>query len=101
MVLVVNYALSAISALVSRLRQPGLARPFRMPLWPAAPAVALIGVGVALSQQTAVVLLIVAGIFATGALYYLIFLRPRRSTHWRDPEGLPQEMQPDTDTVNR
>ena len=41
---VVTIALIALSALVSRLQQPGLARPYRLPLWPLPPAVALTGV---------------------------------------------------------
>src|SRR5215204_1969828 len=85
--IIVLYALIAISALVSRIRQPDLPRPFRMPLWPAPPILALIGVGVALSQQTVIDLLIVAGIFVVGAIYYALFLRPRRATHWRAPEA--------------
>jgi amino acid transporter len=34
---VVTFALIALAALASRLRQPGLARPYRMPLWPLTP----------------------------------------------------------------
>jgi amino acid transporter len=86
--IVVLYALIAISALVSRLRRRDLARPFRMPLWPLPPALALIGVGVALSQQKVIDLLIVAAIFAVGAVYYALFLRPRSATHWHAP-GAP------------
>ena len=85
--IIVLYALIAISALVSRMRQPDLPRPFRMPLWPVPPIVALIGVGVALTQQKVVDLLIVAGIFIVGAVYYALFLRPRSSTHWHAPEA--------------
>jgi amino acid transporter len=85
--IIVLYALIAISALVSRIRQPDLPRPFRMPLWPAPPILALIGVGVALSQQKVIDLLIVAGIFVVGAAYYVLFLRPRSSTHWHAPEA--------------
>jgi amino acid transporter len=86
--IVVLYALIAISALVSRLRRRDLARPFRMPLWPLPPALALIGVGVALTQQKVIDLLIVAAIFAVGAVYYALFLRPRSATHWHAP-GAP------------
>jgi amino acid transporter len=85
--IIVLYALIAISALVSRIRQPDLPRPFRMPLWPVPPIIALIGVGVALSQQKMIDLLIVAAIFVVGAIYYVLFLRPRRATHWRAPEA--------------
>jgi amino acid transporter len=73
------YALIAISALVSRVRQRELPRPWRMPLWPVAPAIALVGVGIALSKQTRRDLLIVLGIFVVGALYYALYLRHRRS----------------------
>jgi len=84
--LAVMYALVAVCALVSRLRKPGLVRPWRMPLWPLPPVIALIGVGIAISQQRTVDLLIVGAIFVVGAVYYALFLRPRRSTHWRDPD---------------
>jgi amino acid transporter len=86
--IVLLYALIAISALVSRLRRRDLARPFRMPLWPLPPALALVGVGVALTQQKVTDLLIVAAIFAAGAVYYALFLRPRGATHWHAP-GAP------------
>ncbi len=96
----VNYGLIAISALVSRIRHPNLARPWSMPLWPLPPAVALIGVGIALSQQKAVDLLIVAGIIAVGVIYYVLFLRPR-SNLWRDPQGLSEEAQGETTQTNQ
>lgn len=76
------YALIAISALVSRVRQKGLPRPYRMPLWPLPPLVALAGVGIALSQQKSKDLYIVAGIFVAGIVYYALFLRPRSDRYW-------------------
>jgi amino acid transporter len=69
------YALIAISSLVSRVRQRELPRPFRMPLWPLPPLIALVGVAIALSKQTQRDLLIVLGIFVVGALYYGLYLR--------------------------
>jgi len=92
--IVVEYALVALSAPVSRMCQRGLARPWRMPLWPVPPEIALAGVGIAISQQKVRDLLIVVGIFAVGAVNYALFLRPRSSTHWRDPGGLPSSEQP-------
>jgi len=92
----VNYGLIAVSALVSCMRQPGLVRPWRMPLWPLPPAIALLGVGIAISQQKVVDLLIVAGILVAGAIYYILFLRPRSATHWREPEGLSAQVQTET-----
>jgi amino acid transporter len=79
---VATFALIALSALVSRVRRPGLARPYRMPLWPLTPVVALVGVAVTVSLQTGRDLAIVAGIIAAGVLYEVAYLRPRRDTHW-------------------
>ena len=80
--IIVLYALIAISAVVSRVRQSELERPFRMPLWPVSPIIALIGVGIALSQQKGSDLIIVAAIAAGGLVYYFAFLRPRRDRYW-------------------
>jgi amino acid transporter len=79
---VATFALIALSALVSRVLQPGLDRPYRMPLWPLPPLVALAGVAATVLLQTGRDLLIVAGILAAGALYDAVYLRRRRDTHW-------------------
>jgi amino acid transporter len=79
---VVTFALIALSALASRRRQPGLDRPYRMPLWPLPPLVALAGVAVTVVLQTRRDLAIVAAILATGVVYDAVYLRPRRDTHW-------------------
>ena len=87
---VVTFALIALSALASRRLQPGLARPYRMPLWPLPPVVALAGVAVTVLLQTGRDLAIVAGILAAGVVYDLVYLRPRRETHWillEPPDG--------------
>jgi amino acid transporter len=85
------YALIAASAIVSRLSagQRKLPRPFQMVLWPLAPVVALVGVGVALSQQKISDLLISGAILLCALLYHTVYLRPRAATHWNtfsDPE---------------
>jgi amino acid transporter len=79
---VVTFALIALSALASRVRQPDLARPYRMPLWPLPPLVALAGVAVTVLLQTGRDLAIVAAILAAGLLYDAAYLGPRRTTHW-------------------
>jgi amino acid transporter len=79
---VVTFAMIALSALVSRRRQPDLTRPYRMPLWPLPPLVALVGVAATVLLQTKRDLAIVAGILAAGLLYEAVYLRPRRETHW-------------------
>ncbi|MBA2516627.1 MAG: APC family permease [Solirubrobacterales bacterium] len=73
--IITMYALIAISSLVSRVRQRELPRPYKMPLWPVPPLIALTGVVIALSKQTERDLLIVGGMFVFGALYYAGYLR--------------------------
>jgi amino acid transporter len=103
---VVTFALIALSALVSRLQQPDLARPYRMPLWPLPPLVALAGVAATVLLQTGRDLAIVAGILAAGVLYEAVYLRPRRDTHWllleplvSEPDGDDQAVLPKPDEL--
>jgi amino acid transporter len=79
---VLTFALIALSALVTRLRQPDLARPYRMPLWPLPPLVALAGVAATVALQTRRDLAIVAAILAAGVLYDALYLRSRHGSHW-------------------
>jgi hypothetical protein len=44
--------------------------------------IALVGVGLALSQQKSSDLVICAAIFGGGIIYYLVFLMPRRDRYW-------------------
>lgn len=85
--LIVLYGLIAISALVSRVQQRHLPRPYRMPFWPVPPIIALIGVGIALTQQKLSDLGIVAVLFAAGLVYYFAFLAPRKDRYWNMSVG--------------
>jgi amino acid transporter len=80
--LIVLYALIALSALVSRIQQKDLPRPYRMPFWPVPPLIALVGTVVAITQQKTLDLEIVAGIIIVGLIYYFLYLAPRRDTNW-------------------
>src|SRR5438477_6604413 len=80
--LIVLYGLICISALVSRLTQRNLPRPWKMPLWPAPPIIGLVGVAIALSQQKINDLLLIAGVFAAGLVYYYVFIQPRGDRYW-------------------
>ena len=80
--IIVLYALVAIAALVSRIRDRDLERPSRMPLWPVAPVLALVGVAIALSQQTAHDIGIVVGLFAVAAIYYYGYLHRAKHDRW-------------------
>jgi amino acid transporter len=80
--LIVLYGLICISALVSRFTQKDLPRPWKMPLWPAPPIIGLVGVVIALTQQKIGDLLLVAGIFVAGLIYYYAFIRPNGDRYW-------------------
>ncbi|MGH2481785.1 MAG: hypothetical protein ACRDHW_19200, partial [Ktedonobacteraceae bacterium] len=80
--LVVLYGLVALSALVSRLRQRNLVRPYKMPWWPLWPIIGLVGCVVVFTQQSLSDMGICAAIFLVAALYYLLYLRPRRAIRW-------------------
>lgn len=80
--IIVLYALTAIAALWDRLRDRARSRPFRMPLWPIPPLIALAGVGFALTQQKASDLWTVVAILACGFVYYGLFLRTRSDRYW-------------------
>lgn len=71
------YVFVAVAAIVSRVRDRDTRRPFRMPLWPLPPVVAIVGAGLALSQQAKRDLLVVAILFLLGLAYYAFYLRPR------------------------
>jgi amino acid transporter len=81
-ILCVMYALVALSAIVSRLRQRDVERPYRMPLWPVPSLVALVGIVVVAAQQTRKDMTIVLAIVVAAVIYYLVYLRPRASTRW-------------------
>ena len=80
--LIVLYSLIAISSLVSRIRQRDAERPSKMPLWPVPPIIALVGCGLAITQQKTSDLLVVLGIFVAGLIYFYVFLRPHRDKYW-------------------
>jgi amino acid transporter len=76
------YGFVAAAALFGR-RGPHRGRAaWRMPLWPAVPAVLLAVLVWVLTQQATRDLVITGGITLVAALYWALYLRPRRDTHW-------------------
>ncbi|MGH3276421.1 MAG: APC family permease [Streptosporangiaceae bacterium] len=89
-VIVVDYGLIAIAAIVSRVTQKTLARPHRMPLWPLPAVLGLGGTVYVATTQTVHDLIVVTAILAAGSAYYLLYLVPRRRERWvmlRPPAG--------------
>jgi len=71
-----------IGVILLRARQPALARPFRMPLYPLPPLFAIAGFGFLLAYRVHALaeLLVAAGIALSGTLLYL--LRANRLRQW-------------------
>ncbi|MFD6028143.1 APC family permease [Streptomyces griseoluteus] len=76
------YLLVAVAALLGRRDSHRHTPAWRMPLWPAVPVLLIAVLGYVLVQQDAVYLLWTGGITAVATLYWALYLRPRRDTHW-------------------
>ena len=91
--LAAEYAMIAFAAIYSRIYQKDATRPYKMPLWPLPPLVALVGTIWTLCLQSWSDLLITAAILGVALVYYYAYLLPRRGTHWEmleavhDPEA--------------
>jgi amino acid transporter len=81
--LAAEYGMIAFAALYSRLFQKDAVRPYRMPLWPLPPLVALVGTIWTLSLQSSGDLMIAGGILVASLIYYFVYLQPRGGTHWQ------------------
>jgi amino acid transporter len=81
-ILVIIYGTIALSAIVSRVTQRDVVRPFRMPLWPLPPIVALAGIVIVATQQSLHDLAIVAAFVAAALIYYIVYLHRRPTTAW-------------------
>ncbi|MFD8676816.1 APC family permease [Streptomyces seoulensis] len=76
------YLLVAIAALLGRRDGHRHTPAWRMPLWPAVPVLLIAVLGYVLVQQDPAYLLWTGGITAVATLYWALYLRPRRDTHW-------------------
>jgi hypothetical protein len=67
-----------VTTIVSRQRDRGAHRAFRLPLYPLPPLLAVLGALLALSQQASKDLIAAAIIYVVGLAYYFFYLRSRR-----------------------
>jgi amino acid transporter len=72
------YVFVGVATIVSRQRDTTADRPFRLPLYPLPPVIAILGALLALSQQATKDLVAVVIIYAAGLAYYFFYLRGRR-----------------------
>ncbi|KUJ36673.1 APC family permease [Streptomyces sp. NPDC093228] len=76
------YLLVAIATLLARRGSHARTPAWRMPLWPATPILLIAVLTYILSLQEVSYLLWTGGITAVATLYWLLYLRPRRTTRW-------------------
>ncbi|HSX67334.1 APC family permease [Nocardioides sp.] len=73
------YMVVAVAALFVR-RTPHAG--WKMPLWPVAPILVIVGVGYALRESAMVDVVSVGFLLALALAYYVVYLRPRAATHF-------------------
>lgn len=76
------YVFVALGALVSRRGEHKHRLAWRMPLWPAIPALLAVVLVWVLCQQSTKSLVITGAIVVAAAGYWALYLRPRQETHW-------------------
>ncbi|MFK0151669.1 APC family permease [Streptomyces sp. NPDC090493] len=86
------YLLVAVAALLSRRGHHKHTPAWRMPLWPAMPLLLIVVLAYILTQQETTYLLWTGGITAAATLYWALYLRPRKQTHW--VVSIPDDTQP-------
>ena len=71
------FMLVAVSLIISRIKEPNLPRPFKVPLFPVIPIVVIIGLIIAILAQPPRDILTAAGFYAIALIYYFVYIRPR------------------------
>jgi hypothetical protein len=79
--------------LVSRIRDKERSRPYRMPLWPIPPIVTILGVGVALTQQTVRDMVIIVIIVVAALVYYYLYLHRAKNDKWISHTPVPEDLE--------
>jgi len=90
--LVADYAFVALAALVGRISGATANSPYRMPLWPLPPILALAALAYITTQQTTTALLVAGGTIVIGLVYWAIVILPQRGRAWNLKEPLRDEL---------
>jgi amino acid transporter len=80
--LVADYALIALAALFARPTGATAHGPYKMPLWPLPPILALASLGYIFTQQTSLLLRVTLITIGIGLAYWAIVLLPQRGRAW-------------------
>jgi amino acid transporter len=84
------YVVITLSAIASRWRKIPAKREYRMPLWPIAPLLALAATVYVMTQQTRGNLEITGWILLGSLVYFVLFLRSKRSGRWTLDDAPPE-----------
>jgi amino acid transporter len=90
--LVADYAFVSIAALVGRYTGATDGSPYRMPLWPIPPILALAALAYITTQQTTTALLVTGGTILIGLVYWAIYILPQGRRAWNLREPLRDEL---------
>lgn len=80
--LVADYALIAVAALVARITRATAHSPYRMPIWPLPPLLALGSLAYVFTQQSNLLLEVTLITMAIGLVYWLVVILPQRGKAW-------------------
>jgi amino acid transporter len=89
--LVADYALIAIAALFARPTGATAHSPYKMPLWPLPPILALISLGYIFTKQTSLLLWVTLITIGIGLVYWLVVIFPQRGRAWNLREAVFDE----------
>jgi len=95
--LVADYALIAIAALFARPTGATANSPYKMPLWPLPPILALVSLGYIFTKQTALLLWVTLITIGIGVVYWLVVIYPQRGRAWNLREAVFDEAASGTD----
>ena len=92
--LVADYALIALAALFARPTGATAHGPYKMPLWPLPPILALASLGYIFTQQTSLLLKVTLITIAIGLVYWALVILPQRGRAWNLRQAAIDEEHP-------
>ncbi len=92
--LVADYALIALAALFARPTGATADSPYKMPLWPLPPILALASLGYIFTQQTALLLRVTLITIAIGLVYWAVVILPQHGRAWNLLDAAVDEDEP-------
>jgi len=91
---VADYALIALAALFARPTGATAHGPYKMPLWPLPPILALASLGYIFTQQTSLLLKVTLITIAIGLVYWAVIILPQRGRAWNLRQAAIDEEHP-------